>query len=169
MFRWCNSMYKLSAKKLLEEFMKKQGFYIVSYIGYCADEEKRFSKRVNLQKVERYPLVEENIQESTILAWAKKQPIFNHFYETQKRCGGMYCPMASFINFAYLYKYYPENFAFMICKMRETEIKREKEFGRPVSCVSSKPKYNADYLEKIVKTKWLKKLEELENEQRTAD
>lgn len=78
----------------------------------------------------------------------------------------MYCPMASFINFAYLYKYYPENFAFMINKMRETEIIREKELGRPFSCVSSTPKYNAEYLEKIVKTKWLKKLEELENEQR---
>jgi hypothetical protein len=50
----------------------------------------------------------------------------------------------------------------MINKMRETEIIREKELGRPFSCVSSKPKYNAEYLEKIIKTKWIKKLEELE-------
>lgn len=168
-FRWCNRTYKLSAKKQLEEFMKKQGFYIVSYIGYCADEEKRFSKRIDLQKVERYPLVEEGIEEETILAWAKTQPIFNHYYETQKRCGCMYCPMASYITYAYLYKYYPENFSFMIDKMRESEIKREKEFGRQFSCISSNPKYNSEYLERIVKTKWLKKLEELENEQRTAD
>lgn len=56
------------------------------------------------------------------------------------------------------------HFAFMINKMRETEIIREKELGRPFSCVSSKPKYNADYLEKVIKTKWLKKLEELESE-----
>ena len=77
--------------------------------------------------------------------------------------------MASFLTFAYLYKYYPENFAFMIDKMRESEIKREKELGKKVSCISSNPKYNSEYLEKIVKTKWLKKLEELENEQRTAD
>ena len=41
---------------------------------------------------------------------------------------------------------------------------REKELGRPFSCVSSTSKYNAEYLEKIVKTKWLKKLEEIENE-----
>ena len=143
--------------------MKTKGFYTVFYIGYCADEEKRFAKRVDLQKLERYPLVEENIQESTILSWAKTQPIFNHYYETQKRCGCMYCPMASFINYAYLYKYYQEQFDFMIKKMRETEIKREKEFGRPFSCISSNPKYNADYLEKVIKTKWLKKLEELEN------
>lgn len=160
--RWCNSEYKLAAKKQLQEFMKKQGFYTVFYIGYCADEEKRWAKRVDLQKVERYPLVEENIEESTIWAWAKTQPIFNHYYETQKRCGCMYCPMSHFITFAYLYKYYPDNFDYMIDKMRETEIIREKELGIPSSCISSNPKYNADYLEKIIKTKWLKKLEELE-------
>ena len=140
--------------------MKKQGFYTVSYIGYCADEEKRFAKRIDLQKIERYPLVEEKIDENTILEWAKTQPIFNHYYETQKRCGCMYCPMASFINYAYLYKYYPENFAFMIDKMRETEKIREKKLGRPFSCISSNPKYNSEYLERIIKTKWIKKLDE---------
>ena len=76
----------------------------------------------------------------------------------------MYCPMASFINYAYLYKYYPENFSFMIDKMRETEKLREKKLGRPFSCISSNPKYNAGYLEKVIKTKWLKKLEGLESE-----
>ena len=166
--RWCNDKYKLTAKKQLQEFMKFIFFYIFFYIGYCADEEKRFAKRVDLQKVERYPLVEESIEEDTVWAWAKTQPIFNHYYLTQKRCGCMYCPMASFINFAYLYKYYPEYFAFMINKMRETEIIREKELGRPFSCISSNPKYNSEYLEKIIKTKWMKKLEELENEQKTA-
>ena len=165
--RWCNSAYKLTAKKRLQELMKKQGFYVVSYIGYCADEEKRFAKRVDLQKVERYPLVEEKIDENTIWTWAKTQPIFNHYYETQKRCGCMYCPMTSYINYAYLYKYYPENFAFMINKMRETEIVREKELGRSFSCISSNPKYNADYLEKIVKEKWLGKLEKLEEDVKT--
>ena len=159
--RWCNNLYKLSAKKQLQEFMKKQGFYIVSYIGYCADEEKRFVKRIDLQKFERYPLVEEKIEEETILTWAKTQPIFNHFYETQKRCGCMYCPMSGFMTFAYLYKYYPKEFDFMINKMRQTETVREKELGRPFSIISSNPKYNSDYLVKIIKTKWLKKLEEL--------
>ena len=160
--RWCNSHYKLSAKLKLDSFMKSQGFYVVYYIGYCSDEENRFSKRVSFNKVERYPLVEENISENVIWTWAKSQPIFNHFYETQKRCGCMYCPLSSKLNFAYLYKYYPQNFDFMIDKMRETEKIREKQLGRSFSCTSSNPKYNADYLEKIIKTKWLKKLEELE-------
>ena len=161
MARWCNSEYKIKAKKQLEEFMKSQGFYIVYYIGYCADEEKRFAKRVDLQKVERYPLVEENIEESTIWQWAKTQPIFNHFYETQKRCGCMYCPMSSKLNYAYLFKYYPTQFDFMIEKMRETELIRSQELGRPFS-ISSNPKYNADYLERIIKTNWVYKLEDLE-------
>lgn len=50
----------------------------------------------------------------------------------------------------------------MITKMRETEQLREKELGRPFSIISSNPKYNADYLENIIKTKWLKKLNDME-------
>ena len=114
--------------------------------------------------IEYYPLAEFGITEDTILEWAKTEPIFNHYYETQRRCGCMYCPMSSMLNYAYLYKYYPENFAYMIDKMRETEKLRETELGRPFSVISSNPKYNADYLENIVKTKWLKKLNEKELE-----
>ena len=67
----------------------------------------------------------------------------------------MYCPMSSFINYAYLYKYYPEKFDFMIEKMRETEIEREKELKRPFSVISSNPKYNSIYLKKIITEKWV--------------
>lgn len=160
--RWCNNPYKLDARKQLEEWMKSIGYYVVHYIGYCADEEKRFAKR-NVGKVtEVYPLAENGINEGVVLQWAKSQPIFNHYYETQKRCGCMYCPMGSKLNFAYLYKYYPERFNYMITKMRETEQLREKELGRPFSIIASNPKYNADYLENIIKTKWLKKLNDME-------
>ena len=161
--RWCNSKYKLSAKKRLEDFLRGKGFYLVCYIGYCADEEKRFAKRVDLQKVERYPLVEENIEENTILQWAKTQPIFNHYYETQKRCGCMFCPMADKMSQAYLYKYYPDKFNEMIRLMRETEKIRSEQYRKPFSVISSNSKYNADYLERIIKSKYLPKLEELEN------
>lgn len=160
--RWCNSKYKLDGIRQLEEFMNSRGYYVVSYIGYCVDEEKRFTKRANLQGIERYPLVEEYITEYEILEWAKTQPIFNHYYETNRSCGCMYCPMTSYMNYAYLCKYYPERFDYMIEKMRETEKMREKELGRPFSVTSSNPKYNADYIENIVKTKWLKKLNEAE-------
>lgn len=143
--------------------MKSLGCYVVSYIGYCVDEEKRYANRREAKNGrEIYPLVENAILESTILEWAKTQPIFNNYYKTNTRCGCMYCPMASYINYAYLLKYYPENFAFMIERMRETEKIREAELGRPFSVISRHTKYNADYLEHIVKTKWLQKLEEKE-------
>ena len=73
----------------------------------------------------------------------------------------MYCPMSSLTTYAYLYKYYPENFDYMISKMRETEKKFTERAGRPFTIRGTNPKYNADYVENIVKTKWLKKLEEI--------
>lgn len=143
--------------------MRSLGFYTVFYIGYCVDEEKRYAKRGE-NGLEVYPLVENGIAEDVIWAWAKKQPIYNNYYVTNKRCGCMYCPMSRYINYAYLLKYYPENFAYMIEKMRETERIREADYGRPISVISGNPKYNADYLENIVKTKWLPILNEKEME-----
>lgn len=161
--RWCNSNYKMDAGKQLDEFLKSVGCYRVRYIGYCADEEKRFLKRMTPTMREIYPLVENNINESEIWKWAKEQPVYNNYYKTNKRCGCMFCPMASKMNMAYLLKYYPENFEFMIERMRETEKIRERELGRPFSVISSNPKYNADYLDHIIRTKWLKILSEKEN------
>lgn len=164
--RWCNDKYKLDSKDQLNEFMRSQGYYVVYYIGYCVNEESRFTKRVDQQLVERYPLAENGIDENTIWAWAKTQPIFNNYYLTNKRCGCMYCPMASFLNLAYLLKYYPDNFRYMIDKMKETESIREKELGRPFSVKASNPKYNADYVARIVKNKWLNILEQEEQKER---
>lgn len=164
--RWCNDKYKLDAKKQLEKYMYELGNSVTWYIGYCVDEQERYNKRNKTIAIkEVYPLVDFNIVEDTILQWAKTQKIFNNFYLTNRRCGCMYCPMSSYLNLAYLYKYYPENFNFMIVRMRETEQIREIELGRPFSCKATNPKYNADYVENIVKTKWLNKLNELENEQ----
>ena len=91
--RWCNSQYKLDANRQLNEWLNEVGFYVVYYIGYCADEERRFNKRLSAKKLEIYPLVENGINEDVILEWAKTQPIFNNYYKTNKRCGCMYCPM----------------------------------------------------------------------------
>lgn len=162
--RWCNHHYKLDAKRQLEDLMKSLGYYTVFYIGYCADEEKRFVKRNAAARREVYPLAEQGIKEGEVLEWAKKQPVFNHFYETNKRCGCMYCPMSSYLNYAYLLKYYPDNFEFMIERMKETERIREAELGRPFSVISSNPKYNADYLDNIIRTKWLGILNQREKE-----
>lgn len=162
--RWCNSKYKMNAKKQLEEWLKSIGCYCVHYIGYCADEEQRYEKRKSRNVHEVYPLVEYGICEYDIWEWAKKQPIFSNYYKTNKRCGCMYCPMAKKISLAYLYKYYPENFAYMMEKIAETEEKRAKELGRPFSVIATNPKYNAEYLRKIIPEKWLPILNEKEKQ-----
>lgn len=77
----------------------------------------------------------------------------------------MYCPMSSYLNLAYLYKYYPKNFEYMISKMRESEKIVSNKLGRTFAIKSDNPKYNADYVEQIVKTKWIKKLNQIKNSQ----
>lgn len=59
--RWCNGHYKLDAKRQLSEWLNEVGFYVVHYIGYCADEERRFNKRLSAKKLEIYPLVENGL------------------------------------------------------------------------------------------------------------
>lgn len=76
----------------------------------------------------------------------------------------MYCPMSSFLNYAYLLKYYPENFEYMIKEMEKTEEIISKKLGRPFSIKSSNPKYNAAYVDNIVRTKWLPILNQKEKE-----
>lgn len=159
--RWCNSRYKLDAKKQLVEYMKSLGKDVICYIGYCADEVNRIIKRVGRKEI--YPLAENGIEENIILEWAKTVDIFNNYYLANRRCGCMYCPMSSRMTFAYLYKYYPSEWKYMIEKMRETEKINCEHYGRKkFSCISGNPKYNADYLENIIKTKWIHKLNEIE-------
>lgn len=158
--RWCNNKYKLSAKKSLEEFLKSKGRYLVSYIGYCSDEESRFSKR-NLNKTEIYPLVLEGINENIILKWARTQPIFNDYYKFNKRCGCMYCPMSSMTEQAYLLKYYPHEYEYLIKKAMTTEENMTLKLGRQFSIWSINPKYNTKYRDNIIRGKWLPKLEDM--------
>ena len=139
--------------------MKSLGYNTYFYIGYCKDEISRYEKRNILTEI--YPLVENGILENDIWEWAKQQPIFNDYYKFNKRCGCMYCPMASYLNLAYLYKYYPENFNYMLDKIRATEKMVSQRLGRPFVIKGANPKYNADYIEHIVKTKWIKKLNEM--------
>lgn len=161
--RWCNGDYKLDAKRQLIHWLQTNNCDCIMYIGYCADETRRFAKRGEKFK-EIYPLVEFGVTEGEIWEWAKMQSIYNNYYKVNKRCGCMYCPMSSYIQFAYLLKYYPKNFEYMISKMRETEQLRESDLGRPFSVISSNPKYNADYLDNIIRTKWLLILNKREQE-----
>jgi 3'-phosphoadenosine 5'-phosphosulfate sulfotransferase (PAPS reductase)/FAD synthetase len=156
--RWCNSSYKLDASRQCDEFLKSQGCYRVAYIGYCADEIKRFENKAGNKEI--YPLVDAGINECEILEWAKEVPIFDDYYKFNKRCGCMYCPMISMTSLAYLLKYYPDNYSELMKLAKKTEVLREKEFGRPFSVFCGEPKYNSDYKNKRVHEVYLPKLEE---------
>jgi len=158
--RWCNSKYKLDSLKQLDEILLSNNQYAIHYIGYCADEKKRFEKRKDGTITEIYPLADFGIYELSILEWAKTVPIFNDYYKYNDRCGCMFCPLASRKNLAYLAKFYPSHFETLIKLMAETEKKREIELGRPFAVMQSNPKYNAEYIRNNVLTKYLPKLEE---------
>ena len=152
--RWCNSKYKLDAQKQLVEFMKKQGYNTIFYIGYCVDEERRYLDRCILN--ERFPLVEENISEDYILNWAKNVPIFNDYYKFNRRCGCMYCPLISFPSFAYLLKYYPNNYKYFIDKLLDSENYFSKKNQKPWFFRSN---YSVAYIDYLVRKKYLPLLE----------
>lgn len=160
--RWCNSSYKLDAQRQLSEMLRQRGKRVVSYIGYCSDETKRFNKRVGLDEI--YPLVDFGVDESFILSWAQNQPIFNDFYKYNRRCGCMFCPLSSRITMAYIALYYPESWEKMLCMIKETEISQSSKLGRPFAVIDKNPKYDADYLRKIIPEKWIPRLLRLSEE-----
>lgn len=164
--RWCNSVYKLDSLKQLKEFLLTKGCYVVNYIGYCADEMNRVNAELQRKSGNVYPLVENGIVEATILEWAKNHPIYNDYYKYNRRCGCMFCPLSSMVENAYLLKYYPDYYKRMMELAKDTEVKREKELGRPFSIWSSDPKYNTDYRDKRIREKYLPKLiERIENDE----
>jgi len=64
---------------------------------------------------------------------------------------------------AYTLKYYPEHYEFMMQKAKETEAIMTERLGVPFTVFHSNRKYTAEYFDNIVRTKWLKKLNELES------
>ena len=135
--------------------IKKQNCRPIAYIGFCADEERRFKYQLgNWEKGTCcYPLAEEGITEDIILEWAKKQTIFSNWYKHFKRQGCMLCPMLTMKELAYLYKYENENFEKYYDYVKAYENKFSTFFwNRPCEKVRER-----------VLSKWLKILEEEEN------
>ena len=157
--RWGNSNYKLDGVAQLKEWLKTMGKRPVFYIGFCADETKRFRTDENI-----YPLAVEGIEESFILEWAKETLIFNDFYKIFKRCGCMMCPMQTMKESAYILYKYPEIYNKMIKLAKKTELDYYTKTGRTMSVWNGHAKYDTEYRDKIVKEKWLPRLrKELEN------
>lgn len=154
--RWCNNIYKLDCKKQLNEWIKSQNCRPLAYIGFCADEDKRFMYELGNWELqdECYPLAEEGIAETEVLKWAREQAIFDGYYDALDRMGCMACPIASMREWAYLLYKDEKAYETAIERIRATEIKvakagRKYEFkGMPV-----------DEFDRRIRNKWLPILE----------
>jgi hypothetical protein len=147
----------MDAKRQLEKFMKNQGKYVVNYIGFCADETKRFKYQIG--KIEEgqtviYPIAEEGITEDLILNWAKNQEIFEDFYKINDRQGCMFCPMLQYKEMAYQMLKFPEESK----KFWDYIFKEWNE--RQLNCLRG-DSYTPDYIYNRVKTYWLPKVKEI--------
>ena len=128
--RWCNDMYKLDAQKKLKDFLRQQGKYLVSYIGFCADEVKRFRFELNdrgQNVTQIYPLAEAGVPEEYIWRWARTEPLFNNYYVYNRRCGCICCPMSSYSNLAYAAQFYLDIYEHYMKMAEEHEEKRARE------------------------------------------
>lgn len=150
--RWCNSDYKLDAEKQMISWIESQGCRPVAYIGFCADETRRFKYQLgNWEKGNIcYPLAEEGICESEVLSWARTQPIFMDWYKYFLRQGCRYCPNLSMKEIAFMCKYEPESFEFFFKCIKEYEEKYNT-FYWSGAC--------SDVIKKRVENKWVSILE----------
>lgn len=152
--RWCNK-WKLDCDRQLKNWIKSQNCRPVAYIGFCADEVKRF--KYSIGEIEEgqdviYPLAEEGYHEDDILRWARTQQIFNDFYKFQDRQGCMYCPMHTYKELAYMLWKYPREYNWFIDRCKYTESKYN------TTIFQGNPKYNAEYVDNVVRTKYTEKL-----------
>ena len=145
--RWCNSDYKLDAEKQMVKWIEEQNCRPIAYIGFCADEQRRFKYALgNWEKeIYCYPLAEEGIEEWQILEWAKKNPIFSDWYKYFQRQGCMMCPMLTRKELAYMCKYEHKAFEQYFEYVSAYENKYDTYFwDKPCSQI----KY-------VIETKWL--------------
>ena len=103
-----------------------------------------------------YPLAEEGIEESTILEWTKKNPLFKGYYDNLPRMGCMLCPYLTMRELAYLKESDPKNFEKYFKLVKETEEKILREKGK----VWKFRKVGADVIKDRVLNKWIPKLKE---------
>lgn len=153
--RWCNEHYKLVPDKQLRKWISEQNCRPVAYIGFCADEDKRFKYDIGDWKNQDicYPLAEEGIIESDVLLWARKHPLLKQWYSLFKRQGCKLCPMISRLELAYMFKYENKTYQKYISRAKE----KEEKFG-----VRVWKEYTAEYMDNLIQTKWLSILESCE-------
>ena len=69
---------------------------------------------------------------------------------------------------AYLLTYYPDEYEKFMRMCRESEEVLSKKLGKKHNIFQSNPKYDADYVDRSVREKYLPKFRELERKERTT-
>lgn len=154
--RWCNSEYKLDAEKQMIKWIESMNCRPVAYIGFCADESRRFKYEIGNWEKEQicYPLAEEGIEEKDILMWARTQEIFRDWYKYFDRQGCKLCPCLSRKEIAYMCKYEPETYEQYFDYIRSYEQQfNTMLWGEP-----------CDNVKERIERKWLSILELEENQ-----
>lgn len=149
--RWCNSEYKLDAEKQMIKWIESMNCRPIAYIGFCADEEKRFKYELgNWEKGNVcYPLAEAGITESEVLLWARNVPIFQDYYKYFNRQGCKMCPNLSRKELAYMLKYETDSFYQYFDYVKKYEQRFNVLYW-------DKP---SEEIRRIIETKWLSILE----------
>lgn len=143
--RWCNSMYKMDCVKQFNDWQKTLGRKVIHYIGFCADETRRFKDDDNI-----YPLAILNIKEDEILKEARKLTIFDDYYKICDRQGCMMCPAISRKEMAYLKIKHPEVYERFIAGIREWETTYNKTYFNSTQ--------NLDNVLNLINNKWVPKV-----------
>lgn len=128
--RWCNK-WKLSGIKRFEKYMLTNNIRIKTYIGLCANEERRFKEPLYLNHKYIYPIAEMGIHESEILEWAKGIDVFDGWYETHSRQGCMFCPFLKISEMRYMARNYPNEWKKFTELIREHELKTGRSYFQP--------------------------------------
>lgn len=155
--RWCSNQYKKSCHDQLDKWIKSQNCRPVMYIGFCADEVKRFKYQLKDYKEgfdEVYPLALEGIEEHTILDWAKNIDIFENWYKIFERQGCMMCPLSTMKERAYIKIKYPELYKYYM------DLAYKSENERHYTVFQGNAKYNCEYQDKRIVEYWLPKVKE---------
>ena len=102
--RWCTGIKRETMKKYLKEKYGDED--IVQYIGYCADEEKRTSKKLYSSYDTEYPLVDFGITTKEALNICEEHGFtFGGVYDHHKHFNCWCCPLQRVSELEYIYIY----------------------------------------------------------------
>lgn len=120
MYRWCTGRKREAMRKHIKQ--KYGDSHIIQYIGYCADEEKRTSKKLYSSYDVEYPLVDAGITNEMALQMCYDHGFdFGGNYEHHKHFNCWLCPLQSVSELEWIYNNEPEKWKRLIDMQMQTD------------------------------------------------